>query len=235
MIRYSYFLFLGLFFGIGCSTHETPLQIPNEEQLVINLKANALQGDFQIQATGAEWVISNTDSNADNDLSGIVFTLQSENTSPINLKISEGKAYWNNEEVLVVDFQNNDVYRFAITGRSQSAFLKAFPPEFSQQLKGELLGYGFGFQKSPNLGVEVSNWIEGNPNTSVFTASTDRVSPVGNIAPGGDENCPSGGEGATSCSASVGDVSCSISCKNGYYACCSDGPGNSVSCKCVKE
>lgn len=49
-------------------------------------------------------------------------------------------------------------------------------------------------------------------------------------------NCTSGGVGANECSISSGTalstVSCSVSCKDGYYACCDDNIGK---CKCIKS
>lgn len=48
--------------------------------------------------------------------------------------------------------------------------------------------------------------------------------------------CTSGGVGASDCSVSSGTalstVSCSVSCKDGYYACCDDNIGK---CKCIKS
>lgn len=48
--------------------------------------------------------------------------------------------------------------------------------------------------------------------------------------------CTSGGVGANECSISSGTalstVSCSVSCKDGYYACCDDNIGK---CKCIKS
>lgn len=44
-----------------------------------------------------------------------------------------------------------------------------------------------------------------------------------------DDECASGGAGATSCSLSVGGFECSVSCGEGFYACCNLMGG----CKCV--
>ena len=39
---------------------------------------------------------------------------------------------------------------------------------------------------------------------------------------GGGSNCEcAGGPGSTSCSCDVWQISCSVSCSSGYYACCS--------------
>jgi hypothetical protein len=49
----------------------------------------------------------------------------------------------------------------------------------------------------------------------------------------GGAACRSGGPGSTSCSATRGTDSCSVTCANGYYACCNALPG-AASCRCVK-
>lgn len=51
----------------------------------------------------------------------------------------------------------------------------------------------------------------------------------------GGITCHSGGEGASECSAESGSPmsgNCSVSCRNGYYACCDDTRNE---CKCIKE
>ncbi|UMY66768.1 MULTISPECIES: hypothetical protein [unclassified Flavobacterium] len=63
---------------------------------------------------------------------------------------------------------------------------------------------------------------------------------VKDITVSGDDDCDSGGEGSSSCSTTVSGASqshgCSVSCKTGYYACCSKGGFlTSESCKCKKE
>lgn len=49
----------------------------------------------------------------------------------------------------------------------------------------------------------------------------------------GGAACKSGGPGSTSCSASHGVDSCSVTCGSGYYACCNALPGAAY-CRCVK-
>jgi hypothetical protein len=49
----------------------------------------------------------------------------------------------------------------------------------------------------------------------------------------GGTSCPSGGPGATQCSASHGTNSCSVTCATGYYACCQALPGAAY-CRCIK-
>ncbi len=48
--------------------------------------------------------------------------------------------------------------------------------------------------------------------------------------PAGDEDCISGGKGATSCSVNDTFSGCSVSCADGYYACCKSS-NNTCSCK----
>lgn len=47
--------------------------------------------------------------------------------------------------------------------------------------------------------------------------------------------CDSGGVGASSCSIGSGDDSCSVSCKSGYYACCTIKVLGPDVCNCIKE
>mgnify|MGYP001489806812 CR=1 FL=1 len=50
----------------------------------------------------------------------------------------------------------------------------------------------------------------------------------------GDISCDSGGEGASSCSTDsspIGSAGCSVTCKDGYYACCD----KDNICRCIKE
>lgn len=49
---------------------------------------------------------------------------------------------------------------------------------------------------------------------------------------GGGGDCISGGFGATSCSITCGNSSCSVGCQAGYYACCKCGLLSGASCTC---
>jgi len=57
------------------------------------------------------------------------------------------------------------------------------------------------------------------------------------LTSGEDHHCYSGGEGSSACSIDAGieilgcgvSSACSVSCKDGYYACCGIG------CRCIKE
>ena len=47
--------------------------------------------------------------------------------------------------------------------------------------------------------------------------------------------CDTGGEGASSCSVSVQNQSCSVECSYGYFACCKARVLSGLSCKCYKK
>lgn len=56
----------------------------------------------------------------------------------------------------------------------------------------------------------------------------------GKVPPvGGEPNCTSGGTGSSSCSITeLFGMSCSVTCDDGYYACCDS---KTTTCKCVKK
>ncbi len=49
----------------------------------------------------------------------------------------------------------------------------------------------------------------------------------------GGGNCISGGPGSTSCSLTLGPVSCSVTCTGDTFACCSETSTGGVRCRCV--
>ncbi|HEX6099247.1 MAG TPA: hypothetical protein VF432_23235 [Thermoanaerobaculia bacterium] len=84
--------------------------------------------------------------------------------------------------------------------------------------------------KGPRLGDQLDR--RGRVVTTCDWCLTQDPGPGGGSG-SGSTSCPSGGPGATQCSASYGTNSCSVSCASGYYACCQALPGSAY-CRCIK-
>ena len=225
---------LSLIIFFSCTEPTLDFSIPHEQSVLLTLNAQKTQGAFQVKSTPFETVISQVTGNE----TGMVFSVQAENTSNLDFYITQGTAFWTDYELIILDEEKHAVFRFAVSGK-ESQLLPNFPTVYSQHLGEKFEGFGFGSHQSEGLAERVLVWIESNPGTSIFSKATDTnaFGRANNIIGGGDEKkCSSGGPGATTCSVSKGNDSCSVTCSSGYYACCSDGrPGGYVDCSCEKD
>lgn len=156
----------------------------------------------------------------------------------VNLTIEEGEVEQaeisfdsKSKRSLVIHCnKNNLLYLF---GLDEKASLDKFAllqqnntTEHSKIVK--VLGFG--------ISVLNGNWNKEKfvnyPSSSAF----DKLSNSSNLVapPGpGDKKCTSGGEGAKECSITeIMGMSCSVSCNDGYYACCNS---STTTCFCLKK
>lgn len=62
---------------------------------------------------------------------------------------------------------------------------------------------------------------------SMFAIITCSLASPPEVGAQGEPTCVSGGVGSTGCSLEAAGISCSVTCAEGYYACCNLG------CRCV--
>jgi hypothetical protein len=100
-------------------------------------------------------------------------------------------------------------------------------------LKEPLLGYGISvLTGSWNLDKLMNNKYHSAFNQLDYSSNIYSIVPPDDGGSGGSVNCTSGGPGASECS--IGEwpsISCSVTCKSGYYACCDS---KTTKCFCVK-
>jgi hypothetical protein len=90
--------------------------------------------------------------------------------------------------------------------------------------RSQYLGFGITDSKADNYTLTL------NPSPACII---DLISVNGHQIPFGSITCDSGGEGSSGCStesSTIGSASCSVTCRDGYYACCD----KDNICRCIK-
>lgn len=116
--------------------------------------------------------------------------------------------------------------------KENGILLKKIVDKVGKQNISSHLGYGFSKTKGEwviDTGIEQASAFD-------YLGEFNRANSISKLPGGGSETCTSGGPGATSCS--IGDTigpigtSCSVTCSDGYYACCKT---SNTTCKCIKN
>ena len=124
--------------------------------------------------------------------------------------------------------QGNFIFLIGVYNEAHLTFLNSLKNEFGfvdSQIKYSL-GNGISYQKGSYININDYNILQPIheqliPNLD--SANGKRV----------DGECTSGGPGASTCSITeVFGIKCSVTCRDGYYACCKS---STTTCVCVKE
>ncbi|HJZ40037.1 MAG TPA: hypothetical protein VJ203_06705 [Bacteroidales bacterium] len=134
-----------------------------------------------------------------------------------------------NEGLIIRQIGSRDIYYLGLDDYSSTFWINTLKSSYNIDFENILLGYSI---SSHQRVIEVPDELPSI--RSIYDLFTDL-----NISETAIDthdlkgtNCSSGGPGSSSCS--IEDVwsGCSVSCKDGYYACCESGKNV---CRCVKE
>lgn len=141
------------------------------------------------------------------------------------LKDGSYELTWYPFGVLLVNNDTNEKYFLGIKSNDSEILLAQLHENGLTGEVSDLTGAGLIHNSGPQAGYKTMSSIKRQFNSLVKYLS-------GGSSGGG---CDSGGAGATVCSTTSGNYSCSVSCSSGYYACCNN-PGlmSNGSCDCIK-
>ncbi len=147
-------------------------------------------------------------------------------------------TYFRDKRSIVIHSKkDNMIYLFGLDEKEsldKIALLKENPTLKSNAFK-TVLGYGISvlsgkWNKESFLNTPSASAFDRLISASIIANS--RLSTFSFDGSGGAGDCTSGGTGSSSCSiGSWPDVSCSVTCNSGYYACCKS---STTTCTCIK-
>lgn len=229
VIRY-YCFFLFLTSIIACENAEEvqpkDYSIPNAQSYIDNFNANKQQQDFAHLYTGQVYIrASNKNRLAiyvtfEGQQENLLFLLQQTNIeNPYFEKSIERAQVFFFHNQLIINATTQDLkLHFALMEAEPLKMERQLELEYNQHFIGfglqRLIGYPYFADQANSRSVGFGN--PGNP------PGPQAVNCNCNTLDTSDANCDSGGVAATSCSTSSGGDSCSVSCSNGFYACCQD-------------
>lgn len=202
-------------------------QLRNSKQVADNLGAEFFTGTMSY-STGKNGdlalIINVKDHKNSSGSSRRAIVLQRESGQiTSDLKIKEGKAEFVSipGALLINSLEGGTRFLLTVDSEEAKTFVSKLPESYKSYsvLKGYGLSYRFG-----SIPESVEKYV------NVLASARNGAPPVTNSIPeGGAGDCTAGGRGATSCSITSGDKSCSVSCGTGYYACC-----GASGCECKK-
>jgi len=190
-----------------------------------------LSNHLKIESTENQEILILQESLVKSQIYQTAYILQTEDMDIVIPKSTSHQSILFNKSILL---KSDKKWTFiGVDIEENTILLKRIEDKLGKQNISSHLGYGFS-QIKGEWGMETRN-----EQASAFDylgkfnkANSSAKLPGG----GGGASCTSGGPGATSCS--IGDTigpigtSCSVTCSDGYYACCKT---SNTTCKCVKN
>jgi len=139
---------------------------------------------------------------------------------PINEHLGEASLLYSAEVLQVTSLDRS--FEFTLHGDTGSA----------DGLTTRIAGVGLSHHKAEKTNIRIADEVR-RGRVSATCYACNALDPDPGSGDGGGTTCSSGGPGSTQCSATRNNLSCSITCAAGYYACCNYGTSGAPSCRCV--
>jgi hypothetical protein len=213
------------FFFVGCQMNSSEQQI-DFATTSQKLGGNYIFSDAAVKSLKNDLIVF---SNGSKNVYSKASILQFE-TPTFNLDLSGKMEIINFQEGLILK-NENEIYFIGL--QKGSKIIDEFNKltKFNIKTENRFFGYGLSFNNG--------SWDLGKLKIDANSKASNLLS--GRIAwdvpsDGNGNGCTSGGEGASSCSISdpnfIGGTACSVTCEQGYYACCKT---STTTCTCVKK
>ncbi len=191
-----------------------------------------LEGEGFSAITASDIRIINTESNefvvsipSSNQEDRRYFVLQMENNYSDNYDKFNGTMYFNRLSLIISNNQDSRKILFLSVDDDQFSKIGNKLSDFNVS---KISGYGLSEHKS--LEIE-SSVLETSFYKAIAVKNVNSRSLDEELGDGGSTTCTSGGVGSTGCSVD----GCSVTCRDGYYACCKENNLLTDTCKCIKE
>jgi hypothetical protein len=224
-------------FVLSCNKEDGQLKIDLSE-LSEQLDGQLIQKELFIAQSNNNQIVALSKSNEKEPTFDNAYILQMDNNIK-KINRQQVSEYIFFEECIIVNSTEGLIFLGVDTDNNTSLLTKLKEKTVNGVEIKEFLGYGFSrLKNSWSLKVmdgEMSDAYDHLSSNSLLKKINSRINDNIEDGPGGggNETCTSGGQGSSSCSVTeVFGLSCTVSCRDGYYACCNS---SNTTCKCIKE